>query len=204
MLLKLYDNNTNPKDLKRISQCLQSGGVIIYPTDTVYAIGCDINSRSAIERVANIKGIKADKADFSFVFYDLSQISEYTKQFDSATFKLLKRNLPGAFTFILEANNSIPKLFKNKKRTLGIRVPDNSICRSIVENFGNPIISTSVHDDDEVLEYTTDPELIYEKYKDKVDIVIDGGFGNNEASTVVDLTEGYPEIIRQGIGELDD
>lgn len=204
MLLKLYDNNTNPKDLKRISQCLQSGGVIIYPTDTVYAIGCDINSRSAIERVANIKGIKADKADFSFVFYDLSQISEYTKQFDSATFKLLKRNLPGAFTFILEANNSIPKLFKNKKRTLGIRVPDNSICRSIVENFGNPIISTSVHDDDEVLEYTTDPELIYEKYKDKVDLVIDGGFGNNEASTVVDLTEGYPEIIRQGIGKLDD
>jgi tRNA threonylcarbamoyl adenosine modification protein (Sua5/YciO/YrdC/YwlC family) len=204
MLLKLYDNNTNPKDLKRISQCLQSGGVIIYPTDTIYAIGCDINSRSAIERVANIRGIKADKADFSFVFYDLSQISEYTKQFDSATFKLLKRNLPGAFTFILEANNSIPKLFKNKKRTLGIRVPDNSICRSIVENFGNPIISTSVHDDDEVLEYTTDPELIYEKYKDKVDIVIDGGFGNNEASTVVDLTAGYPEIIRQGIGELDD
>ncbi|MFB1021401.1 MAG: L-threonylcarbamoyladenylate synthase [Vicingaceae bacterium] len=204
MLLKLYDNNTNPKDLKRISQCLQSGGVIIYPTDTIYAIGCDINSRSAIERVANIKGIKADKADFSFVFYDLSQISEYTKQFDSATFKLLKRNLPGAFTFILEANNSIPKLFKNKKRTLGIRVPDNSICRSIVENFGNPIISTSVHDDDEVLEYTTDPELIYEKYKDKVDIVIDGGFGNNEASTVVDLTAGYPEIIRQGRGELDD
>ena len=202
MLLKLYDNNTNPKDLKRISQCLQSGGVIIYPTDTIYAIGCDINSRSAIERVANIKGIKADKADFSFVFYDLSQISEYTKQFDSATFKLLKRNLPGAFTFILEANNSIPKLFKNKKRTLGIRVPDNSICRSIVENFGNPIISTSVHD--EVLEYTTDPELIYEKYKDKVDIVIDGGFGNNEASTVVDLTAGYPEIIRQGRGELDD
>ncbi|MFT5668440.1 MAG: tRNA threonylcarbamoyl adenosine modification protein (Sua5/YciO/YrdC/YwlC family) [Vicingaceae bacterium] len=204
MLLKLYDNNTNPKDLKRISQCLQSGGVIIYPTDTIYAIGCDINSRSAIERVANIKGIKADKADFSFVFYDLSQISEYTKQFDSATFKLLKRNLPGAFTFILEANNSIPKLFKNKKRTLGIRVPDNSICRSIVENFGNPIISTSVHDDDEVLEYTTDPELIYEKYKNKVDIVIDGGFGNNEASTVVDLTAGYPEIIRQGRGELDD
>ena len=204
MLLKLYDNNTNPKDLKRISQCLQSGGVIIYPTDTIYAIGCDINSRSAIERVANIKGIKADKADFSFVFYDLSQISEYTKQFDSATFKLLKRNLPGAFTFILEANNSIPKLFKNKKRTLGIRVPDNSICRSIVENFGNPIISTSIHDDDEVLEYTTDPELIYEKYKDKVDIVIDGGFGNNEASTVVDLTAGYPEIIRQGRGELDD
>ncbi|MFT6167150.1 MAG: tRNA threonylcarbamoyl adenosine modification protein (Sua5/YciO/YrdC/YwlC family) [Vicingaceae bacterium] len=203
MLLKLYDNNTNPKDLKRISECLQAGGVIIYPTDTIYAIGCDINNRSAIERVAKIKGLKVEKANFSFVFYDLSHISEYTKQFDSATFKLLKKNLPGAFTFILEANNSIPKLFKNKKRTLGIRIPDNAICRSIVENFGNPIISTSVHDDDEVIEYTTDPELIYEKYQDLVDLVIDGGFGNNEASTVVDLTNGYPEIIRQGVGELD-
>ncbi len=204
MLLKLYDNNTNPKDLKRISECLQAGGVIIYPTDTIYAIGCDINNRSAIERVAKIKSLKVEKADFSFVFYDLSHISEYTKQFDSGTFKLLKRNLPGAFTFILEANNSIPKLFKNKKRTLGIRIPDNAICRSIVENFGNPIISTSVHDDDEVLEYTTDPELIYEKYQDQVDLVIDGGYGNNEASTVVDLTSGYAEIIRQGVGELDD
>tara|TARA_B110000503_G_C7162674_1_gene420405 strand:- start:2379 stop:2993 length:615 start_codon:yes stop_codon:yes gene_type:complete len=203
MLLKLYDNNTNPKDLKRISECLQAGGVIIYPTDTIYAIGCDINNRAAIERVARIKGIKVEKTNFSFVFYDLSHISEYTKQFDSATFKLLKRNLPGAFTFILEANNSIPKLFKNKKRTLGIRIPDNAICRSIVENFGNPIISTSVHDDDEVIEYSTDPELIYEKYQDLVDLVIDGGFGNNEASTVVDLTNGYPEIIRQGVGELD-
>ncbi|MDB9964068.1 L-threonylcarbamoyladenylate synthase [Vicingaceae bacterium] len=204
MLLKLHENNTNPKDLKRISECLQAGGVIIYPTDTIYAIGCDINNRSAIERVAKIKGVKVENTNFSFVFYDLSHISEYTKQFDSATFKLLKRNLPGAFTFILEANNSIPKLFKNKKRTLGIRIPNNAFCRSIVENFGNPLIATSVHDDDEVIEYTTDPELIYEKYRDLVDIVIDGGFGNNEASTVVDLTNGYPEIIRQGIGELDD
>lgn len=204
MLLKLYSDHTNPRDLKRISECLQAGGVIIYPTDTVYAIGCDINNREAIDRVAKIKGVKADKADFSFVFFDLSHISEYTKQFDSATFKLLKRNLPGPFTFILEANNSIPKLFKNKKRTLGIRIPDNEICRSIVQHFGNPIISTSVHDEDEVIEYTTDPELIYEKYQDQVDLVIDGGFGNNEASTVVDLTAGYPEIIRQGIGELDD
>jgi len=204
MLLKLYENNTNPKDLKRISKCLQAGGVIIYPTDTIYAIGCDINNRSAIERVARIKGVKVEKSNFSFVFYDLSHISEYTKQFDSATFKLLKRNLPGAFTFILEANNSIPKLFKNKKRTLGIRIPNNTICRSIVENFGNPLIATSVHDDDEVLEYTTDPELIYEKYQDLVDMVIDGGFGNNEASTVVDLTSGFPEIIRQGSGDLMD
>ena len=203
MLLKLYENNTNPKDLKRISKCLQSGGVIIYPTDTIYAIGCDITNKSAIERVARIKGLKAEKADFSFVFYDLSHISEYTKQFDTATFKLLKRNLPGAFTFILEANNSIPKLFKNKKRTLGIRVPDNSICRSIIEHYGKPIISTSVHDDDEILEYTTDPELIYEKYHNQIDMVIDGGYDKNEASTELDLLTGTPKIMRQGIGVLD-
>lgn len=204
MLIKLYEESTNPRDLKRITECFNDGGLVIYPTDTVYALGCSITSRSAIEKVARIKNVKLEKADFSFVFYDLSHISEYTKQFDTRTFKLLKRNLPGPFTFILEANNSIPKLFKNKKRTLGIRVPNNSICRSIVEHLGNPIISTSIYDEDEVLEYTTDPELIYEKYQDKVDIVVDGGYGNNEASTVVDLTSGDPEILRQGIGELDD
>jgi tRNA threonylcarbamoyl adenosine modification protein (Sua5/YciO/YrdC/YwlC family) len=202
MLIKLYEEATNPKDLKLVTECLRDGGIVIYPTDTVYALGCDINSRDGIERVARIKGVKPEKADFSFVFYDLSHISEYTKQFDSATFKLLKRNLPGPFTFILEANNSIPKLFKNKKRTLGIRVPDNAICRTIVDHLERPIISTSIHDEDEVLEYTTDPELIHEKYENLVDLVVDGGFGNNEASTVVDLTSGIPEIIRQGIGEL--
>lgn len=203
MLIKLYEEGTNPKDLKLISDCLNDGGLIIYPTDTVYAIGCDIKSRSGIERVARIKKIKAEKANFSFVFYDLSQISEYTRQFDTRTFKLLKRNLPGPFTFILEANNSIPKLFKNKKKTLGIRIPNNNICRQVVNFFGHPIISTSVHDEDEVIEYTTDPELIYEKYNNQVDLIIDGGFGNNEASTVVDLTSGEAEIIRQGIGILD-
>ena len=203
MLIKLYEEATNPKDLKLITECLNDGGLIVYPTDTVYALGCDIHSRSGIERVARIKNIKAEKADFSFVFYDLSHISEYTKQFDTSTFKLLKRNLPGPFTFILEANSSIPKLFKSKKRTLGIRIPNNEICRTIVNHFGRPIISTSIHDEDEVLEYTTDPELIYEKYQDQVDLVIDGGYGNNEASTVVDLTGNEIEIIREGIGELD-
>jgi len=202
MLLKLYEEATNPKDLKIVTECFKDGGVVIYPTDTVYALGCDINSRAGIERVAQIKGVKPDKADFSFVFYDLSHISEYTKQFDTSIFKVLKRNLPGPFTFILEANSSIPKLFKNKKKTLGIRVPDNNICRSIVHLLDRPIISTSIHDEDEVIEYTTDPELIHEKYKNLVDIVIDGGFGNNEASTVVDLSRGEAEIIRQGIGEL--
>lgn len=202
MLIKLYEESTNPRDLKRITECFNDGGLVIYPTDTVYALGCSINSRSAIEKVARIKNVKLEKADFSFVFYDLSHISEYTKQFDTSTFKLLKRNLPGPFTFILEANNSIPKLFKNKKRTLGIRIPDNSICRSIVEHLGHPIISTSIYDEDAVLEYTTDPELIYEKYQNLVDIVVDGGYGHNEASTVVDLTNGEAEILRQGIGEL--
>lgn len=202
MLIKLYEESTNPKDLKLVTECFNDGGVVIYPTDTVYAMGCDINSRQGIERVARIKKVKPEKADFSFVFYDLSHISEFTRQFDTSVFKLLKRNLPGPFTFILEANNSIPKLFKNKKKTLGIRVPDNGICRSIMNQLERPIISTSIHDDDEVIEYTTDPELIHEKYKDMVDLVVDGGYGNNEASTVVDLTGGEIEIIREGIGEL--
>lgn len=204
MLLKLYNDNPNPKALKEVVDCLKRGGLVIYPTDSVYALGCDIHNKAAIEKVARIKGIKADKADFSFVFYDLSHISEYTQQFDSSVFKILKRNLPGPFTFILPANKTIAKLFKNKKKTLGIRVPDNNICREIVNLLGSPIISTSVYDEDDVIEYTTDPELIHEKYENLVDIVIDGGYGNNEASTVVDLTEGYPEIIRQGIGELID
>ena len=202
MLLKLYAENTNPKDIRTVTECLNDGGVIIYPTDTVYALGCSINSRTGIQRVANIKGVKAEKEDFSFVFYDLSHISEFTKQFDSSVFKLLKKNLPGPFTFILDANNSIAKLFKNKKKTLGIRIPDNKICSAILEQQNAPIISTSIHDEDEVIEYTTDPELLYEKYKNKVDIVIDGGYGHNEASTIIDLTIGEPSIIRQGIGDL--
>mgnify|MGYP001587446410 FL=1 len=204
MLIKLYNDNPNPKTLKQVVDCLKKGGLVIYPTDSVYALGCDINNKAAIEKVARIKGIKADKADFSFVFYNLSHISEHTQQFDSSVFKILKRNLPGPFTFILPANKSIAKLFKNKKKTLGIRIPDNNICREIVNLLGSPIISTSIYDEDDVIEYTTDPELIHEKYEDLVDIVIDGGYGNNEASTVVDLTKGYPEIIRQGTGELID
>lgn len=200
--VKLYEENTNPKDLKLVTECFKDGGLVIYPTDTVYALGCDIESRNGIERVARIKNVKPEKANFSFVFYDLSHISEYTRQFNSQVFKILKHNLPGPFTFILEANNSIPRLFRNKKRTLGIRVPDNNICRSIVEQLERPIISTSIHDEDEVIEYTTDPELIFEKYENLVDLVVDGGYGNNEASTVVDLSQGEVEIIRQGIGEL--
>lgn len=204
MLLKLYDENPDPRQLKLIAQCLKDGGLIIYPTDTVYALGCDIFNKSAVEKVAQIKGIKADKADFSFICHDLSHISDFTKQFDTATFKILKKALPGPFTFILPANKSIPKLFENKKKTIGIRIPDNNITRMIVKEFGNPIISTSIHDDDEVIEYTTDPELIHEKYEDLVDIVIDGGYGRNEASTVVDLSDGGITVLRQGVGNLEE
>jgi len=200
MIVKLYEENPNPKQLKQVVECFKDGGVVIYPTDTIYALGCDIASKKGIERVSKIKGVKSKKTDFSFVFYDLSHISSYTRQFDNHTFKILKRNLPGPFTFILEANNTIPKLFKNKKRTLGIRVPDNRICRSIIDRLERPIISTSIHDEDEIIEYSTDPELIYEKYQNQIDLMVDGGFGNNEASTVVDLTSGEPEIIRQGMG----
>lgn len=202
MLVKLYEDSPNPKDLALIVECILDGGVLIYPTDTVYALGCSIHSKSGIEKVARIKGVKLEKADFSFVFSDLSHISEYTKQFDSSVFKLLKRNLPGPFTFILQANSSIPKLFKRKKKTLGIRIPDHPICQIITQKLEKPLISTSIHDEDEVIEYTTDPELIYEKYQSRVDLVIDGGYGKNEASTVVDLTQSPFQVIREGVGDL--
>ncbi len=200
--IKLYNDNTNDKHLEQIVSCLKNGGVIIYPTDTIYAIGCDIYNHKAIEKVAQIKGIKPEKAEFSLIFNDLSQLSNYTLQVDNNIFKVLKRVLPGPFTFILNANNQIPKIFKRNKKTIGIRIPDNNIVRAIVEKLGNPIISTSVHDEDEIIEYTTDPELIYERYNNKVDIVIDGGHGENVPSTIVDCTENTIEIIRQGIGEI--
>jgi tRNA threonylcarbamoyl adenosine modification protein (Sua5/YciO/YrdC/YwlC family) len=203
MLINIHPENPDERRIEKIVELLKSGGVVIYPTDTVYSIGCDLNNHKAIERVAKIKGIKAEKANFSIIFDSLSHLSEYTKQVDTATFKLMKKSLPGPFTFILNANGNIPKLFKNKKKTIGIRIPDNNILAAIVERLGNPIIATSVHDDDEVLEYTTDPELIYEKYQKQVDAVVNGGNGNNEASTVIDCTGDTPEIIRQGIGIIE-
>ncbi|MDQ3190973.1 MAG: L-threonylcarbamoyladenylate synthase [Bacteroidota bacterium] len=202
MLLKVHPDNPAPRHIKMITDCLRNGGVIIYPTDTVYGFGCDMNSMKAAERICMIKGLKPEKANFSFIFHDLSNLSDYTLQIDSNTFKLLKKSLPGPFTFILNANNKVPKLFKSKKKTIGIRIPDNLIPKEIVKELANPILSTSVYDPDEIIEYTTDPELIYERYKNQVDMVIDGGFGHNVASTIVDCTEGEPEIIRQGIGEL--
>lgn len=203
MILKLYEENPSPKHLQTIVDCLKDGGVIIYPTDTVYSIGCDIYQPKAFDKVAQIKGIKTKEANFSFIFSDMDQIAEFTKPFSTSVFKLMKKAFPGPFTFILNANNKVPKIFQSRKKTIGIRIPDNSICREIVRELGNPIISTSVYDDDSVLEYSTDPELIHEKYKDRVDIVVNGGFGENEASTVVDCTGDQIEIIRQGMGIID-
>lgn len=200
--IKIYEENPNPKEIKRVVKILRDGGVIIYPSDTVYALGCDINNNRALERVAQLRGVKLEKANFSFVCEDLSNLSDYVKQIDSPTFKLLKRNLPGPYTFILPGNNNLPTVFK-KKKEVGIRVPDNAIARAIVHELGNPIISTSIKDEDEVIEYTTDPELILEKWDNLVDLVIDGGYGGNIASTVIDLTGSEPEVIREGKGSLE-
>jgi len=200
--LKIYPQNPNETAIKKVVECLKNGGLIIYPTDTVYGLGCDITNTKALERIAKIKGIKLEKANFSFVCHDLSHISDYTKQFDTTTFKILKRALPGAYTFILNGNNNLPKEFK-KKTTVGIRVPNNTIALEIVKQLGNPIVSTSIHDDDEILEYSTDPELIFEKWQNLVDIVIDGGYGDNIGSTIIDLTGNEPIVIREGKGSLD-
>lgn len=200
--LKIYPENPNEKEIEKVVSVLKKGGLIIYPTDTVYGLGCDITNTKALEKIAKIKGVKLEKANFSFVCEDLSNISNYVKQIDTSTFKLLKRALPGAYTFILQGNNNLPKVFK-KKKTVGIRVPDNNIAREIVAKLGNPIVSTSIYDEDDVIEYTTDPELIFEKWKSIVDIVIDGGYGDNKASTVIDLSKDKIEIIRQGKGSLD-
>ncbi|MCL4154238.1 UNVERIFIED_CONTAM: hypothetical protein GTU68_005137 [Idotea baltica] len=199
--IRLYEENPNPKDIERVVAILKKGGLIIYPTDTVYGLGCDITNIKALERIAKIKGVKLEKSNFSFVCHDLSNLSDYVKQIDTATFKILKRALPGAYTFILPGAKTLPNPFK-KKKTVGIRVPDNNIATDIVKALGNPIVSTSIRDEDEVLEYTTDPELILEKWGNLVDLVIDGGYGGNEGSTVIDLSEGEPVVLRAGKGDL--
>ena len=201
MLLKLYDKNNNPQDLQRIIDILNDGGLIIYPTDTMYAIGCHGLKERAIERICRIKEIDPRKNNLSIICYDLSSISEYAKV-DNNVFKLMKHNLPGPFTFILNGTNRLPKIFRNRKE-VGIRMPDNNIIRTLVKELGNPILTMSVHDDDDVIEYSTDPELIHEKYENTVDIVIDGGYGGFEASTVVDCTTEEFEIVRQGKGILE-
>ncbi len=198
--IKIYEENPNPREIKKVVDVLRKGGLVIYPTDTVYGLGCDITNTKALERIARIKGIKLEKAKWSFICADLSNLSDYVRQIDTATFKILKRLLPGPYTFILPGNNNLPKAFK-KKKTVGIRIPDNSIANAMVLELGNPIVSTSIRDEDELLEYTTDPELIFEKWHNLVDIVIDGGYGGNMASTIIDLSLDEPEVIRKGKGD---
>ena len=199
---KIYDKSPDPRLIDRAVEILRNGGIIIYPTDTVYGLGCDITKTRALEKVARLKNVKLDKANFSFICYDLSNLSEYVKQIDTPVYKILKKALPGPFTFVLKGSNNLPKAFK-KKKTVGIRIPDNNIIRAIIKQLGNPIMSTSIYDEDDVIEYTTDPELIYEKWKGKVDLVIDGGYGGNIASTIVDLSDNEITIVREGKGEID-
>nr|WP_317631608.1 L-threonylcarbamoyladenylate synthase [uncultured Flavobacterium sp.] len=200
--IKIYEDKPSEAAIEKVVKVLRNGGLVIYPTDTVYGLGCDITNTKALERIAKIKGIKLEKANFSFVCSDISNISAYVKQLDTSSFKVLKRALPGPYTFILNSGNDLPKEFKRKK-TVGIRVPDNQIARMIVQKLGNPIVSTSIYDEDEVLEYSTDPELIFEKWQNIVDMVIDGGYGDNVASTIIDLTGHEPEILREGKGDID-
>ncbi|MFO8129691.1 MAG: L-threonylcarbamoyladenylate synthase [Bacteroidales bacterium] len=202
MLLKIHPENPSERQINKVVECLQNGGIIITPTDTIYGLACDIYHSKAVEKIARIKGIKKRKANFSFICHDLSDLSGFTRPIDNAVFKLMKGYLPGPYTFILNASSKVPKLFQSKKRTVGIRVPDNNIPLEIVRKLGHPIMTTSIHDEDEVMEYTTDPELIYEKYKHLVDILIDGGYGDNVPSTIIDCTVGIPEIVREGKGEI--
>jgi tRNA threonylcarbamoyl adenosine modification protein (Sua5/YciO/YrdC/YwlC family) len=200
--IRIYEENPNPREISKVVRVLKRGGLIIYPTDTVYGLGCDITNIKALEKVARLKGIKLEKSNFSFVCHDLSNLSDYVKQIDTTTFKILKRALPGAYTFILPGSKSLPNPFK-KRKTVGIRVPKNNIALDIVKQLGNPIISTSIRDDDEILEYTTDPELILEKWDNLVDLVIDGGYGGNAPSTIIDLSKDTPTVLREGKGSLE-
>jgi tRNA threonylcarbamoyl adenosine modification protein (Sua5/YciO/YrdC/YwlC family) len=203
MLLNVHPDNPNPRHLKTIVECLKDGGIIIYPTDTVYGLGCDITQHKAIERIARIKQIDPKKAHFSFICYDLSHLSDYAKSVDTPIFRMLKKALPGPYTFILPASRLVPKLLKTKKDTVGIRVPDNNICRTIVKELGNPLMSTTLPIEDYVEEYT-DPEIIYEKFGKQVDIVVDGGPGGMAFSTVVDCTGAEPVLIREGLGSFEE
>lgn len=202
MLLKLYEENPNERHVKQVVECLQDGGIIIYPTDTVYGMGCDLFQHKALDRLCSLTHKKKEKSNFSFICADLSNLSDYTKPLDNRVFKLMKQLLPGPYTFVLEANKNVPKMIQ-KKNTVGIRIPANNIIRSIVARLGNPILNASVKERDPILEYPTDPELIYEKYKDSVDIVIDGGFGDWKPSTVIRCVDEEIEVTREGKGPID-
>ncbi len=203
MLLKLYEKSPDQRHIDKIIDLLEHGGVIIYPTDTVYGMGCNITKARAVERVARIKGIKPEKAKFSFICSDLSHLSDYARHVDNTTFKLMKSYLPGPYTFILNASNQVPKSIKHRRKTVGIRIPDNNIILEIVRQLGHPILTTSLKEDDQILEYPTDPELIQEEYGDLVDVVIDGGYGGIIPSTIIDCSGDEPELIREGLGEVD-
>lgn len=203
-LIRIYEQNPDPKRVRQVSDVLRNGGIIIYPTDTVYGMGCDITNQRAVEKICKIKGINPKKHNFSFVCADLSNIAQYTRVITKPVFKMMKKGLPGPFTFILEASSMVPKILHSNKKTVGIRVPDHSIPRAIVEELGQPILSTSIRDEDDVIEYSTDPELIFEKYQHLVDLVIDGGYGQNVASTILDCTGDEVEVVRQGLGQLED
>ena len=200
--IRLYEENPDPRKITQIVNVLRSGGLIIYPSDTIYGLGCDIFNQKAVDKVRRIKNINDKKMDLAFVCYDLSHLSVYAKNVSTPVFKLMKRILPGPYTFILNASSKVPKILKVKKKKVGIRIPNNRIPREIVQELGNPIVTTSLHDDDKILEYATDPELIYEQYKNQVDLIIDGGYGDNQASTIIDYSGEELEIIREGKGEI--
>jgi len=202
MLLRVHPDNPGERHLKIITDCLHSGGLVIYPSDTVYGLGCDITQIRAVDKIAKIKGIKREKANFSFICHNLSHLSDFTRPIPNHIFRLMRKALPGPFTFILNANSNVPHYFQSNKKTVGIRIPDHLVPLQIVEKLGNPIMTTSIHDEDEIIEYSTDPELIYEKYRNLVDIVVDSGPGGNIASTIVDCTGDEPVITREGKGDL--
>jgi len=203
MLLTIHPDNPDARKIAQVVDCLKQGGIIVYPTDTVYSMGCDMLNSKALEKLALIKQIKLDKANFSLVCHDLSNLTEYSKQLSNPVFKMMRNSLPGPYTFILEASKAIPKIFSDRKKTVGIRVPDNAIARAIVKALGHPIVSTSVHDDDRIVDYTTDAELIYEKWSNRVDIVIDGGPGGLEPSTIISCVNDQIEVVRVGKGSVD-
>ena len=203
MFLEIFPHNMDMRKMQKVVDCLKSGGLVIYPTDTVYGLGCDIYNKEAVEKICRIKNVKPEKMNFSFICYDLSHISDFTVSVDTPTYKLMKRCLPGPYTFILKANNTIPKLFKNNKKTVGIRVPDNEIARTIVQELGHPILTTSVHHEDDIIDYITDASAIYERYENLVDIVIDGGGGGYKPSTIIDCTGDEPVVLREGAGPVD-
>jgi tRNA threonylcarbamoyl adenosine modification protein (Sua5/YciO/YrdC/YwlC family) len=200
--IKLYKENPDSRKISKIVSVLRKGGLVIYPSDTIYGLGCDIFNNRAVDRVKHIKGEKGKNNNLAFICYDLSHLSVYTRNISTPVFKLMKKTLPGPYTFILNSSSKVPKILNAHKKTVGIRIPDNEIPRIIVKELGNPIVTTSIHDDDDILEYSTDPELIYEKYKKIVDIVIDGGYGGNEPSTVIDCSEDEIRVLREGKGDI--